>query len=92
MFKIVNRYGKSVTITMSMEEKTLFASEVLANIVCKFLNAKETKPDWLTSTSTPTWTRLPSCLGTSSRARWPASSATCATPTAPPLSAIPAAL
>lgn len=29
---------------------------------------------------------------TSSRVRWPASSATCATPTAPPLSAIPAAL
>lgn len=47
MFKIVNRYGKSVTVTMSMEEKTLFTSEVLANIVCKFLNTKETKPDWL---------------------------------------------
>lgn len=47
MFKIVNRYGKSVAVTMSMEEKTLFASEVLANIVCKFLNTKETKPDWL---------------------------------------------
>lgn len=47
MFKIVNKYGKSVTVTMSMEEKTLFASEVLANIVCKFLNTKETKPDWL---------------------------------------------
>lgn len=47
MFKIVNRYGKSVTVTMSMEEKTLFVSEVLANIVCKFLNTKETKPDWL---------------------------------------------
>lgn len=47
MFKIVNRYGKSVTVTMRMEEKTLFASEVLANIVCKFLNTKETKPDWL---------------------------------------------
>lgn len=47
MFKIVNRYGKSITIVMSMEEKTLFASEVLANIVCKFLNTKETKPDWL---------------------------------------------
>lgn len=47
MFKIVNKYGKSVTVMMRMEEKTLFASEVLANIVCKFLNAKETKPDWL---------------------------------------------
>lgn len=47
MFKIVNKYGKSVTVTTSMEEKTLFASEVLANIVCKFLNTKETKPDWL---------------------------------------------
>lgn len=47
MFKIVNRYGKSVTVVMRMEEKTLFTSEVLANIVCKFLNTKETKPDWL---------------------------------------------
>lgn len=47
MFKITNKYGKSVTVTMSMEEKTLFASEVLANIVCKFLNTKETNPDWL---------------------------------------------
>lgn len=47
MYKITNKYGKSVTVMMRMEEKTLFASEVLANIVCKFLNAKETKPDWL---------------------------------------------
>ena len=47
MFKIVNRYGKSVTVTMSMKEKTVFNSEVLANIVCKLINTKETKPDWL---------------------------------------------
>lgn len=47
MYKITNKYSKSVTVTMSMEEKTLFANEVLANIVCKFLNTKETKPDWL---------------------------------------------
>lgn len=47
MFKIVDKYGKSVTVVMRMEEKTLFASEVLTNIVCKFLNTKETKPDWL---------------------------------------------
>lgn len=47
MFKIVNRYGKSVTVTMSMKEKTVFNSEVLANIVCKFLNTKETNSDWL---------------------------------------------
>ena len=46
-YKITNKYGKSVTVTMSMEERTLFNSEVLANIVCKFLNTKETKPDWL---------------------------------------------
>lgn len=47
MFKIVNKYGKSVIVIMGMEEKTVFASEVLANIVCKFLNVKETKPNWL---------------------------------------------
>lgn len=47
MFKIVNKYGKSVTVVMRMEEKTLFASEVLPNIICKFLNTKEFKPDWL---------------------------------------------
>ena len=47
MFKIVNKYGKSVTVTMSMEEKTVFNSEILPNIICKFLNAKDTKPDWL---------------------------------------------
>ena len=51
MFKIVNRYGKSVTVVMRMEGKTVFntvfKSEVLANIVCNFLNTKEIKPDWL---------------------------------------------
>ena len=47
MFKIVNKYGKSVIVIMRMEEKTVFASEVFANIVCKFLNTKEIKPDWL---------------------------------------------
>lgn len=47
MFKIVNRYGKSVTVTMSMKEKTVFNSEVLANIICNFLNKKESNPDWL---------------------------------------------
>lgn len=47
MFKIVNKYGKSVIVIMGMEEKTVFASEVFANIVCKFLNTKEIKPDWL---------------------------------------------
>ena len=47
MFKIVNKYGKSVIVIMRMEEKTVFASEVFANIVCKFINTKEIKPDWL---------------------------------------------
>lgn len=47
MFKIVNRYGKSVTVTMSMKEKTVFNSEILPNIICNFLNKKESKPDWL---------------------------------------------
>lgn len=47
MFKIVNRYGKSVTVTMSMKEKTVFNSDVLPNIICSFLNKKETKPEWL---------------------------------------------
>ena len=47
MFKIINKYGKSVIVIMGMEEKTVFASEVFANIVCKFLNTKEIKPDWL---------------------------------------------
>lgn len=47
MFKITNKYGKSVTVMMRMEERTVFNSEILANIVCKFLNQKETKPDWL---------------------------------------------
>lgn len=47
MFKITNKYGKSITVTMSMKEKTVFNSEVLANIICQFLNAKESNPDWL---------------------------------------------
>ena len=47
MFKIVNRYRESVTVRMSMKEKAVFSSEVFANIVCKFLNTKEIKPDWL---------------------------------------------
>ena len=47
MFKIVNRYGESVTVRKKKKKKTVFNSEVFANIVCKFLNTKETKPDWL---------------------------------------------
>lgn len=47
MFKITNKYGKSVTVMMRMEERTVFNSEIFANIVCKFLNQKETKPNWL---------------------------------------------
>lgn len=47
MFKIVNKYGKSVTVLMKMEERAVFNSEVLSNIICDFLNAKESKPDWL---------------------------------------------
>lgn len=47
MFKITNKYGKSVTVMMKMEEQTLFKGDVLPNIICSFLNKKETKPDWL---------------------------------------------
>ena len=47
MFKIVNRYGESVTVRKKKKKKTVFNSEVFANIVCKFLNTKEIKPDWL---------------------------------------------
>ena len=39
MFKIVNRYGESVTVRMSMKEKTVFNSEVFVNnfdvVACK---------------------------------------------------------
>ena len=47
MFKIVNKYGKSVTVLMRMEERTVSNSEVLSNIICDFLNKKESNPDWL---------------------------------------------
>lgn len=47
MFKIVNRYGKSVTVLVKMKEESVFKDELFPSIICSFLNKKEIKPDWL---------------------------------------------
>lgn len=47
MFKIVNRYGKSVTVLIKMKEESVFKDDLFPSIICSFLNKKEIKPDWL---------------------------------------------
>lgn len=47
MFKIVNRYGKTVTVLIKMKEESMFKDDLFPNIICSFLNKKEIKPDWL---------------------------------------------
>ena len=47
MFKIVNRYGKSVTVLIKMKEGSVFKDDLFPSIICSFLNKKEIKPDWL---------------------------------------------
>lgn len=47
MFKIVNRYGKSVTVLIKMKEESVFKDDLFPSIICSLLNKKEIKPDWL---------------------------------------------
>lgn len=47
MFKIVNRYGKTVSVMVKMKETSVFEDSLFPSIICSFLNRKEIKPSWL---------------------------------------------
>lgn len=55
MFKIVNRYGKSVTVLVKMKEITVFEDDLFPSIICSFLNKKEIKPDWFVNSFDFNW-------------------------------------
>ena len=46
-FKVVNRYGKAVTIKLKGEEMSQFKTRDFARKICQRLNEDEKKPRWL---------------------------------------------
>ena len=46
-FKVINRYGKTVTIKLKGEEMSQFKTRDFARKICKRLNEDERKPRWL---------------------------------------------
>lgn len=46
-FKVINRYGKTVTIKLKGEEIQQFKTRDFARKICQHLNEDEKKPRWL---------------------------------------------
>ena len=46
-FKVINRYGKAVTIKLKGEEMSQFKTRDFARKICQCLNEDEKKPRWL---------------------------------------------
>ena len=46
-FKVVNRYGKAVTIKLKGEEMSQFKTRDFARKICQRLNEDERRPRWL---------------------------------------------
>ncbi len=46
-FKVINRYGKAVTIKLKGEEIQQFKTRDFARKICQRLNEDERKPRWL---------------------------------------------
>lgn len=46
-FKVINRYGKAVTIKVKGEEISQFKTRDFARKICQRLNEDEKKPRWL---------------------------------------------
>ena len=46
-FKVVNRYGKAVTIKLKGEEMSQFKTRDFARKICQRLNEDEFRPRWL---------------------------------------------
>lgn len=46
-FKVINRYGKAVTIKLKGEEMSQFKTRDFARKICQRLNEDECRPRWL---------------------------------------------
>jgi hypothetical protein len=46
-FKVINRYGKAVTIKLKDEEMSQFKTRDFARKICQRLNEDEFRPRWL---------------------------------------------
>lgn len=46
-FKVINRYGKAITIKLKGEEIQQFKTRDFARKICQRLNEDERKPRWL---------------------------------------------
>ena len=46
-FKVINRYGKAVTIKLKNEEMSQFKTRDFARKICHRLNEDERRPRWL---------------------------------------------
>ena len=46
-FKVINRYGKAVTIKLKGEETSQFKTRDFARKICQRLNEDERRPRWL---------------------------------------------
>lgn len=46
-FKVINRYGKAVTIKLKGEEMSQFKTRDFARKICQRLNEDERRPRWL---------------------------------------------
>jgi hypothetical protein len=47
MYKIINKYGKTITLQMSYGEKSIFTDVRFLGAVCRILNEKTKNPTWL---------------------------------------------
>lgn len=47
MYKVINKYGKAITIKMGGKEAQVFEGETFANKICTRLNEDAKKPRWL---------------------------------------------
>lgn len=47
MYKIINKYGKTITLQMSYGEKSIFTDVRFLGAVCRILNRKTKNPVWL---------------------------------------------
>ncbi len=46
-YKVINKYGKAITVKLKGIEKQTFKTQDFARLLCKRLNEDERKPKWL---------------------------------------------
>ena len=46
-YKVINKYGKAITVKLEGVEQQRFKTQDFARLLCKRLNEDERKPKWL---------------------------------------------